>query len=423
VRSHAETSTLRSQDPTPPEAEKPDMIALRLDEAAELAGLGSAIEPGTRLPRVKRLLLRVLRLITRQQASFNLALIDLLRETSLRLSELGERLVAVEVASEGNRALLDEVQKSQERTSLELLGRLSKELDEAEARTGVRLRQALALVERDHEVVRSQLVAQQARVDMFLAEARRRLPEPFDEGQLRTFSDQLSQRFDALYADFESVFRGRPEEISAQLQEYLPDVLALAGQKLPVVDVGCGRGEWLQLLREHSIPSYGVDVNQRFVELGRERGLDVRLEDALQHLAELPEGSLAAVTGFHIIEHLEFPTLIELLDASLHALRPGGFILFETPNPTNLSVGAAGFYVDPTHRSPVHPDLAEFLAKSRGFVDVEIRFLHPTPDYELSTLGDVGPDLRRILEHLNQVLFGPQDFAVIAYKPLGLAKQ
>jgi 2-polyprenyl-3-methyl-5-hydroxy-6-metoxy-1,4-benzoquinol methylase len=425
VSSHTETSTLRSQDPTPPEGKEPDMITLRLDDAAALAGLGGAIESGTRLPRVKRLLLRVLRLITRQQSSFNLALIDLLRAISLRLSELGERLAAVEVASEGDRAILGEVQKSLERTSLDLLERLSKELDEVEARAGDRLRQALALVARDHEVVRSQLAAQQARVDMFLAEARRRLPEPFDEDQLRTFSDQLSQRFDALYQRHQDLFRGSEQEISSRLQPYLEVLTGLKTQDgLPVLDIGSGRGEWLQLLGSHGIQAYGVDVNKQAVEEAGRRELDVRSGDALEHLRELSEGTLAAVTAFHVVEHLDFPTLIDLLDAAHRALHPGGVIILETPNPTNLVVGASTFYLDPTHKMPLHPQLMEFLARSRGFVDVEVRFANP-PRESLRKPPDTEDPLSRILgqvvELLNDTMLGPQDYAVIAHRPTSIA--
>jgi len=158
------------------------------------------------------------------------------------------------------------------------------------------------------------------------------------------------------------------------------------------------------------LQAVGIDLNSQMVTVCKERGLAAEYGDAIDYLRRQPEGSLAAVTGFHIIEHLPFDVLIALFDAALHAVRKDGLIIFETPNPENLMVGACNFYSDPTHLHPIVPTVAEFMARQRGFARAEILRLHPYPT-ELQIAED-SDAARRV----NQALYGPQDYAVIAWK-------
>ncbi|MES2073262.1 MAG: methyltransferase domain-containing protein [Pseudomonadota bacterium] len=219
---------------------------------------------------------------------------------------------------------------------------------------------------------------------------------------------------DKFYVEFEALFRGTREDIKERLKAYLPyleHITALpAPQRLKVIDVGCGRGEWLELMDENDIPAIGIDMNAAMVDACLEQGFAARCDDAIAYLREQAEGSVAAVTGFHIIEHLPFETLIALFDAALHALCPGGVIIFETPNPENLMVGACNFYYDPTHLHPIVPQVAEFMARQRGFSHAEILRLHPYPDNHLLHGGT------EVEAAVNKVLFGPQDYAVIGRK-------
>ena len=182
-----------------------------------------------------------------------------------------------------------------------------------------------------------------------------------------------------------------------------------------MVDVGCGRGEWLEVLKESGVDAYGIDLNPHFVEGCVTRGLDVRLGDAFQHLAEVPERSLAAVTAFHVAEHIPIEALVELIDLSIRALRPGGLLILETPNPDSLVVGASTFYIDPTHLRPLNPDFLAFLVGARGLADVEVRYKHPAddglqaPDRERPWAVDLLP----VLEAVNHRIFGPRDYAVL----------
>jgi SAM-dependent methyltransferase len=221
-----------------------------------------------------------------------------------------------------------------------------------------------------------------------------------------------SDALDAYYAAFEESFRGSRDEIKQRLSIYPPylEAAGLAATGKPVVDLGCGRGEWLDVLRDAGYPAYGIDLNSVNVEGGRACGQDVRQEDAIGHLRGLAEGSLAAVTAFHLIEHLAFEGLVELVEEANRVLVSGGVLIMETPNPENLQVGACTFRNDPTHRQPIPPAVARFLVENRGFVQAEIVRLHPYPETDRVVAKS---DLAR---RFNQFLYGPQDYAVIGRK-------
>ena len=239
---------------------------------------------------------------------------------------------------------------------------------------------------------------------------------------LRAKVDGSGPRFAALYAGFTDRFRGSTAEVTAKLTGYLPDVRRLVGP-VPgagaggggVVDVGSGRGEWLALLREAGVPASGVDVNPGFVESGRAHGLELVHGDGVAHLQGLPPDSVDLVTAFHLIEHLDVETLLALLAAARHALRPGGCVLLEAPNPSNLRMGACDFYNDPTHRAPLPPALTEYLVSASGFGQVEVRPLHPD---DRSPFGPASSSAGQQVEQLVALtLYGPQDYAVLGYKP------
>jgi O-antigen chain-terminating methyltransferase len=226
--------------------------------------------------------------------------------------------------------------------------------------------------------------------------------------------DGWGPRFPAIYADFTEHFRGSTAEVSAKLEGYLPDVHRLAGPG-GVVDLGCGRGEWLALLRAAGVAARGVDANADFVAAGRARGLDMEVGDALGYLEALPPDSIDMVTAFHVIEHLDTEDLLALLETAKRALRPGGCLLLETPNPTNLVMGACDFYNDPTHRSPLPPALTQYLVSTQGFGGVEVRPLHPKTSPSVPA-GDQDA-CAQLHELVVQAFFGPQDYAVLGYKP------
>jgi O-antigen chain-terminating methyltransferase len=226
----------------------------------------------------------------------------------------------------------------------------------------------------------------------------------------------MMSQSEEFYASFEDQFRGDRELIKERVAVYLPLVRflrdATGNPALRVLDIGCGRGEWLEVLRDGGIAAYGRDTNEVMVSRCRSMGLDVAAEDALSHLRGLPPDSLLAVTGFHIIEHLPLPEAQTLLAECLRVLSPGGMLILETPNPENVRVGAQTFYVDPTHLRPLPAELLLHLAQAAGFAPNRIVKLHPEPRLA-AYLHDSTTPLERDAAYY---LFGPQDYALIAMK-------
>ncbi|MGE3979441.1 MAG: class I SAM-dependent methyltransferase, partial [Nitrospira sp.] len=173
------------------------------------------------------------------------------------------------------------------------------------------------------------------------------------------------------YHEFEANFRGSREEIIARLQVYLPFLrpfLEDATQPPVVADLGCGRGEWLELVGEHGFQAVGVDLDDGMLDDCFKRSLPARKSDAVLFLRSLADSSQSVVSGFHIAEHLPFEVLQTLIGEAHRVLRPGGLLILETPNAENLDVGTLGFHMDPTHQKPLPPGLLSFLPRYDGFV-------------------------------------------------------
>lgn len=179
---------------------------------------------------------------------------------------------------------------------------------------------------------------------------------------------------DGFYRAFEDRYRGSRELITERLKAYLPFLSPLKAlyQDHPVLDVGCGRGEWLELLTAEGYAPTGVDLDEGMLEACQALNLPARKADALTALKELPDNSLIAVTGFHIAEHIPFPVLQELVAEALRVLRPAGLLILETPNAESLVVGTNSFYLDPTHERPLPNLLLSFLAEHAGFAKSKI---------------------------------------------------
>ena len=182
-----------------------------------------------------------------------------------------------------------------------------------------------------------------------------------------------------------------------------------AGINEGILDIGCGRGEWLELLKEAGAEARGVDLNRVMLDECRRRGLSVAEADGLAYLRGLPDESLQAVTSFHLIEHLPFETLVMLIDEIGRTLKPGGLVILETPNPKNLTVGACSFYSDPTHRNPIFPETIQFILSNRGFANTHLKYLNAV---EGSPFKDENP----ASQALHNWFFGARDFAVIGWK-------
>lgn len=239
------------------------------------------------------------------------------------------------------------------------------------------------------------------------------------EQAVATRDDSPSGQFASISLSFEDRFRGARDDIKRRVSVYL-DIVRAAGAgtaTAPILDVGCGRGEWLEVVSEAGLRGMGIDLNDVLARHCRQLGYDVAHGDALVYLAHQAPGSIGALTLFHIVEHLSLRALMELLEQAMRVLRPGGVLIAETPNPANLMVGAHTFYNDPSHRNPLPVETLAFLVESCGLGEIETKFLHPYPREAWLPGGS------EIANRLNQLLYGPQDYAVIARKPgAGLAR-
>ncbi len=213
---------------------------------------------------------------------------------------------------------------------------------------------------------------------------------------------------DQIEASLTEHLRGTPDSLKQDLDFYL-SLLNASHVTGEILDLGCGRGIWLQHLKDSGLPAIGVEANIHLAEAGQKRGLEIIHADVIQHLRGLPEASVQAVTGFHLVEHFEFHDLLQLLREIRRVLKPEGVVILETPNPKNLVVGACNFYADPTHRQPLFPETLQFLLDAVGFVQTRITYLHPT---EGSPFNNSEPGSRE----LHIWLFGPRDFAAIGLK-------
>lgn len=234
----------------------------------------------------------------------------------------------------------------------------------------------------------------------------------------------MTPALEAQYASFELTFRGAREQIKLRAAHYL-ETLARAGiapgDAGIVLDLGCGRGEWLEVLAEHGYHGLGVDSNRSMLEASAPTGIDVVEADALAYLRTQPDGSFAAVSSMHMVEHMPHPVVIELLDEAFRVLRPGGVLILETPNPENVLVGACMFYMDPTHLHPIPPQLLQWTVAARGFEQATIERLSEhrgAPDLE-----PVPEDVPGAAQ-INQMVAwftAPPDYAVIARRPAACA--
>lgn len=227
------------------------------------------------------------------------------------------------------------------------------------------------------------------------------------------------QSMEQQYASFEEVFRGERNQIKLRVSHYL-GVLAAAGI-VPdggdvVLDLGSGRGEWLEVLAEHGYHARGVDLNRGMLKESEARGHDVVEADVLSYLKAQDGDSIAAITSMHLVEHLPHPTLIQLLDEALRVLRPGGLLILETPNPENVLVGSCTFYMDPTHLNPIPPLLLQWMVQARGFEQGVIeRLSEHRGEPDILPVPETVPGATQINRMIDWFT-APPDYAVVARK-------
>ena len=218
----------------------------------------------------------------------------------------------------------------------------------------------------------------------------------------------------AHYVAFEHRFRGSSEKLTEQLVSYVP----YFKKRAPVIDLGCGRGEFLALLGREGIKATGVDDNHEMVQASRRLGLRVEEADLLTYLRQLDSGSTGGLFASQVIEHLPPPLIRELLTECYRVLMPNGRLVLETINPRSVSAFIESFLRDLTHQKPVHPETLEFLLRASGFLDVTIVYANPVGErgrlLSVSSEDSNADTLNRNFDKLNAFLYGAQDYAAVA---------
>jgi len=336
-------------------------------------------------------------------------LLDLQSETDERLLEIEDKIEALK--QETN----DEIVVN---TKLcEMVDQLRKDMDNSLSRLRTEMK-------KENEAIISSLIAA---MDMDI-EKKAWLAQILDKRNLQGISQaeillkppQLDSGVN--YFVFEDKFRGAREDIAQRQTAFLR---YFEGCK-NVLDIGCGRGEFLETMREHGIIARGVDLDETMVDYCRAKGLEVQLEDAFEYMEKLEDGSLDGIFIDQVVEHLEPSYLIRLLNLCFKKMKYGFYLIAETVNPLSFS-SFANFYIDLTHIKPVHPETLRFLFESTGFREVNTVFSSPVPDpmrLQKLVTSEVATDTERYqvevynrnIELLNTTLYGAQDYAMIGKK-------
>ncbi len=232
--------------------------------------------------------------------------------------------------------------------------------------------------------------------------------------QLKEIKEQISPY---QYSDFELRFRGEEDKIKEKLQQYLP--LFSNALDAPVLDIGCGRGEFIELLQGSGIKAQGIDISGSMLEQAKAKGLDCRKGDALAFLKEQPDRSLGGIFAAQVIEHLSPGYLRDLVGEAFRVLQKGAPIVLETVNPLSIFALSIIYFLDVTHQKPLHPEYMRFLVESCGFGEVKIIYSGSLDEEKLMEVSPDTPAAREFntnVDKLNHLLFDSPVYAVTGIK-------
>lgn len=326
---------------------------------------------------VRRLVNRVSEAEAERQRNFNVALLDL-------VADLRRDLVAVR----------DDLKRDLAAVQLDV-----RQADEALAAEVARLRELIPVAAKRND---SLIAALDQKIETVAVRVRD-VTNPVVQG-----GGEPPRSEDFIYRRLEDALRG-----DVDMAHYA----ALARDHQPLLDVGCGRGELLDLCRAAGIDAHGFDTNERSVADLRARGFSATLAGVPECFNAIDGQSIGAIAALHVVEHLPAIVLFVLFREAARVLRPGGLLMIETPNAESFAVTASDFWRDPTHLAPRHPAALIVLGREHGFEVEEVRAIHPFPEGNRFAAGeDDAPSVRALVDALNERMFGGQDLRLILRK-------
>ena len=360
------------------------------------------------------------RLAHERQQEFNAALVDHLNRNVGSHAEATQAIAGLRAAIAADRA----ARASFDSALIQFLQRITEYVDTKDrAMGGPELREQIVL-------------ANERALATARALARLQTPDPRPQQTPGTGSllETGAGSLEPVYVGFEDRFRGSQDAIRARVADYVPLFAGNlptdqpANQTAYVLDVGCGRGELLALLKEAGVEARGIDVNAEMVALCRERGLDAAQADALSHLESIEDGTLAGLAAIQVVEHLEPAYLARFLETAFHKMKPGAALVLETINPACWMAFFEAYIRDLTHAQPIHPDTLKFLVQASGFSAVDVQYRSPVREADrLETVNrpsaETPPALLEAIDalnahasKLNARLFSQMDYAVVAIR-------
>jgi 2-polyprenyl-3-methyl-5-hydroxy-6-metoxy-1,4-benzoquinol methylase len=308
-----------------------------------------------------------------RQRDFNLAVIDLLRDLRTELA-----------------TMRDDLKRDINAVQIDM-----RNADESLANEVARLRELIPVAAKRNDAL---IAALDQKIETVAARLR-------DVTTPLLTTDNRQPASDFLYRRLEDALRGEVD---------VEDYVARARDNQPVLDIGCGRGEFLEACKAAGIDCYGFDVNERSVADLQKRGINVTLAGVPQCFEGVKHGSIGSVLAMHVVEHLPVEQLFALFAQSARVLRPGGLLMIETPNAESIAVSASDFWRDPTHIAPRHVAALTILAREHGFSIEEVRAIHPLPaGNEIPYRSEDPESVRQIAEIINERVFAPQDLRLI----------
>ena len=338
------------------------------------------------LARLRRLIRRAGEPDAERQKNFNLVLLDLIDDVRRD----------VDAARRDLRADIDALQQ---------------DLSAALAAESARLRELVTIAAKRNDAL---IAALDQKIESVAVRIRDAVNPPATASPAAPVTGATTTtRDDVLYRRIEDALRGSETDVRAAVMHYA----RRAADHQPVLDAGCGRGEFLDACRELGIAARGVDTNERSVADLQSRGFDVALAGIPECFGTHGDGSLGSILAMHVVEHLPVDALFALFRESARVLRSGGLLMLETPNAESILMTASDFWRDPTHIAPRHPAALTVLAREHGFEIDEVRAVHEFPEgAKIAILESDPPELQRVIHAVNDRLFAPQDLRLILRK-------